>query len=64
MAGNTSVEMRNTGVAILLYRRVTYNPVNKTTISSIRIYITDGKRRLVNLNGADTSLSLILKRIE
>lgn len=45
-------------------RRVTYNPVNKTTISSIRIYVTDGKRRLVDLNGADTSFSLILKRME
>ena len=45
-------------------RRVTFNPVNKTTISSIRIYITDGKRRLVDLNGADTSFSLILKSIE
>ena len=45
-------------------RRVTYNPTNKNSISSIRIYITDGKRRLVNLNGADTSFSLILKKIE
>ena len=45
-------------------RRVTYNPVNKQQISSIRIYITDGKRRLINLNGADTSFSLILKRAE
>ena len=45
-------------------RRVTYNPVNKNSISSIRIYITDGKRRLINLNGADTSFSLILKRTE
>lgn len=42
-------------------RRVTYNPVNKQQISSIRLYITDGKRRLINLNGADTSFSLILK---
>ena len=45
-------------------RRVTFNPVNKNSIDSIRIYITDGKRRLINLNGADTSFSLILKRIE
>ena len=45
-------------------RRVTYNPTNKNSISSIRIYITDGKRRLINLNGADTSLSLILRKIE
>ena len=44
-------------------QRVTFNPVNKTTISSIRIMITDGKRRLVDLNGADTSFSLILKSI-
>ena len=44
--------------------RVTYNPTNKNIIDSIRIYITDGKRRLINLNGADTSFSLILKRME
>ena len=44
-------------------RRVTLNPVNKNTIRSIRIYITDGKRRIVDLNGADTSFSLILKSI-
>ena len=45
-------------------RRVTSNPINKNNIDSIRIHITDGKRRLINLNGADTSFSLILKRIE
>ena len=45
-------------------RRVTFNPTNKNSISSIRIHITDGKRRLVNLNGADTSFSLLLKRRE
>ena len=42
--------------------RITFNPVNKNTISSIRIYITDGKRRIVDLNGADTAFSLILKK--
>ena len=45
-------------------RRVTFNPINKNNIDSIRIHITDGKRRLINLNGADTSFSVILKRIE
>ena len=45
-------------------RRVTYNPTNKNIIDSIRIHITDGKRRLIDLNGADTSFSLILKKIE
>ena len=45
-------------------RRVTYNPMNKTTISSIRMWVTDGKRRLIDLNGADVAYSLILKRVE
>ena len=45
-------------------RRVTYNPTNKNIIDSIRIHITDGKRRLIDLNGADTSFSLLLKKIE
>ena len=45
-------------------RRITYNSINKQNISSNRMYITDGKRRVVDLNGADTSFSLILKRLE
>ena len=45
-------------------RRVTFNPINKPTISSIRMWVTHGKRRLVDLNGADTSFSLILKSVE
>ena len=36
-------------------RRVQFNP-----ISTIRIYITDRKRRIVDLNHSDTSFSLIL----
>ena len=42
--------------------RITFNPLNKNTISSIRIHITDGKRRLINLNNQDVSFSLILKK--
>ena len=42
-------------------RRVQFNPVNKNTIKSIRVYITDGKRRIVDMNHADTSFSLILR---
>ena len=42
-------------------RRVQFNPVNKNTINTIRIYITDGKRRVVDLNHSDTSFSLILR---
>ena len=42
-------------------RRVVFNSVNKNTIKNIRIYITDGKRRVIDLNHSDTSFSLILK---
>ena len=42
--------------------RVTFSPVNKNRIGSIRIYITDGKRRIVDLHGSDTAFSLILKK--
>ena len=41
--------------------RVQFNPVNKYFINNIRIYITDGERRIIDLNNADTSFSLILK---
>ena len=42
-------------------RRVQFNPVNKNMIKKIRIYITDGKRRIIDLNHSDTSFSLILR---
>ena len=45
-------------------RRITYNPSNKQTTSSIRMHNTDGKGCVVDLNGADTSFSLILNRLE
>ena len=41
--------------------RVQYNPVNKYIINTMRIYITDGKRRIIDLNNADTAFSLILR---
>ena len=41
-------------------RRVQYNPINKNTINTIRIYIIDGKKRIRDLNHSDTSFSLIL----
>ena len=43
-------------------RRITFNPLNKNTISSIRIFITDGKRRVIDLNNQDVAFSLILKK--
>ena len=43
--------------------RVIFNPINKTRVSSVRIYVTDGLRRPVYLNHADTAFSLILKKV-
>ena len=48
---------------VLEPRRITFIPINRTSISSIRIYVTDGLRRPVYLNHADTAFSLILKRV-
>ena len=48
---------------ILEPHRVIFNPINKTRVSSIRIYVTDGLRRPVYLNHADTAFSLILKKV-
>ena len=44
-------------------KRVTFNPVNKNMIKEIRMYVTDGKRRIVNLHGAVVAYSLLLKPI-
>ena len=44
-------------------RHVIFNPINKTRVSSIQIYVTDGLRRPVYLNHADTAFSLILKKV-
>ena len=41
--------------------RVQFYPVNKYYIDTLRIYITDGKRRIIDLNDADTSFALILR---
>ena len=41
--------------------RVRFYPVSKYRIDTIRIYITDGKRRIIDLNDADTSFALILR---
>ena len=48
---------------VLEPRRIIFNPINKTRISSIRLYVTDGLRRPVYLNHADTAFSLILKYV-
>ena len=47
---------------VLKPRRAIFNSVNKTSISGIRIYITDELRRPVYLNNADTAFLIILKK--
>ena len=42
-------------------KRVGFSEINKYTIDSITIYITDVYGRIINLNGVDVSLSFILK---
>jgi len=41
--------------------RIRFYPVNKYYIDTLRIYITDGKRRIIDLNDADTSFALVLR---
>ena len=48
---------------VLEPRRIIFNPINRTSIASIRVYVTDVFKRLVYLNHADTAFSLILKRV-
>ena len=48
---------------VLEPRRIIFNPISRTSISSIRISVTDGLKRPVYLNHADTAFSLILKRV-
>ena len=43
--------------------RVGYSEINKSIINSIKIYLTDVFGRIINLNGIDTSFTLILKEM-
>ena len=43
--------------------RVMFSPVNRKIINSIRIYITDAKRRVIDLHHSDTAFSLTLKEM-
>jgi len=55
--------LRASYIFVLEPRRIMFNPINRTSISSIRIYITDGLRRPVYLSRAEAAFSLILKRV-
>ena len=42
-------------------RRASFSPVSKTSISELRINVTDSTGRLINLNDVDWHISLILR---
>ena len=44
-------------------RRIGYSEVNRNIINAIKIYITDTYNRVIDLNGIDTSFSLILREM-
>ena len=41
--------------------RLEWHPVNKSQIDSIRVWVTDGRNNLLNLNGIDVALSLMIE---
>jgi len=43
--------------------RILWHPVNKKTIDSIRIWVTDGRGNPLDLNGIDVAISLMIKKV-
>ena len=42
-------------------RRLSWHPVNKHAIQSIRVYVTDGRNGFLDMNDLDLAISLFLK---
>ena len=43
-------------------RRLEWQPVNKGHINKIRVWMTDGRNNILDLNGADIAISLMIKK--
>ena len=43
-------------------RRIKWQPVSKTHINAIRIWVTDGRNNILNLNGNDIALRLMIEK--
>ena len=43
-------------------RRLEWQPVNKTYIEEIRVWVTDGRNNILDLNGIDIAISLIIEK--
>ena len=43
-------------------RRLKWQPVNKSSINSIRVWVTDGRNNILDLNGTDIAISLMIEK--
>ena len=41
--------------------RLEWFPVNKSIIQKIRVYVTDGRNNIVDLNGQDFAISIFIE---
>ena len=45
-------------------RRLEWQPVNKSYIDAIRVWVTDGRNNILDLNGTDIAISLMIEKKE
>ena len=43
-------------------RRLEWQPVNKSYINEIRVWVTDGRNNILDLNGTDIAISLMIEK--
>ena len=43
-------------------RRLEWQPVNKSSINEIRVWVTDGRNNILNLNGTDIAINLMIEK--
>ena len=43
-------------------RRLAWQPVNKSFINEIRVWVTDGRNNILHLNGTDIAISLMIEK--
>ena len=43
-------------------RRLEWQPVNKSYINAIRVWVTDGRNNILDLNGTDIAISLMIEK--
>ena len=43
-------------------RRLEWQPLNKSFINEIRVWVTDGRNNILDLNGTDIAISLIIEK--